>query len=239
VRKDHHSLTRKLKQNNLLKRLALLPVLILAISTFSLGGNLLKARQNSYQPLNAYLVLGGSIMREIYIAQLVKFNPRLPVIISQGSDAPCTFLIFQKEKSQMDNVWLENCANSTFTNFVFSTPILKQWGIKKVGVITSKTHLPRASLLAKILLNSQGIAVDVIAIEEQRGISGNTENKIKTILDVTRSLGWAFVAQFVSLPCFNVTKLTEVDLSYWYRKGFNCEHRGNLVRVRQGRLEDR
>lgn len=228
MEKDNNSLTRKLKQRKLLKRLALLPVIILAISTFSLGGNLLKARHNASQPVNAYLVLGGSIMREIYVAQLVQFNPSIPVIISQGSEAPCIFLIFQRERSPIDNVWLENCANSTFTNFVFSTPILKQWGIKKVGLITSETHLPRASLLSKIILNSQGMAVDVIAIEEQRGISANVESKIKTIVDVTRSLGWAFVAQFVSLPCFNVTKLTEVDLSYWYTKGFSCEHRAQL-----------
>lgn len=228
MKKNKDFLTRKLKLRKILKRLALVPILIFSITTFSLGGNLLKASQNASQPVTAYLVLGGSIMREIYVAQLVHFNPNIPVIISQGSDAPCVFLIFQRERSNMDNVWLENCARSTFTNFVFSTPILKQWGVKKVGVITSETHLPRASLLSRIMLNSQGIALDLNAIEEERGISANVENKLKTIVDVTRSLGWAFVSQFVSLPCLNVTKLTEVDLNYWYKKGFGCERRAKL-----------
>lgn len=221
-------LSTKLRQGKVLKRLIVIPLLIFSFSCFSLGGNLLKAQNNLSQPVSAYLVLGGSILREVYVAQLVKLNPNIPVIISQGSAEPCVFLIFERENSAMDNVWLEKCADSTFTNFVYSIPILKQWGVKKVKIITTDTHLPRAGLLAKILLNAQGIALDLNTIKEERGISANVESPLKTKLDVTRSLGWALISQLISLPCNNIIKLTEVNMEYWYQKGFGCENRANL-----------
>ena len=74
---------------------------------------------NSSKPVDAYFVLGGSITREIYVAKSAKYNPEIPIIISTGSDEPCIFLIFQRERASMDNVWLEQCANSTFENFFF------------------------------------------------------------------------------------------------------------------------
>ena len=181
---------------------------------------------NSLKPVDAYLVLGGSITREIYISKIA--DPNIPIIISKGSDDPCIFYIFQREKVSMDNVWLEKCADSTFGNFFFSIPILKKWGVHKVKVVTSDTHLPRAEIMAKIFLYSQGLALDLETVTEKRGIPGNHENTIKTILDVTRSLLWTLPAQLINPPCNNLVKLSEIDLNWWKNQGFGCEHQGKI-----------
>ena len=178
-------------------------------------------------PVDAFLVLGGSINREIYVAKLAKQSPNIPILISHGSDDPCILLIFQREKASLDNVWLEKCAESTFGNFFFSLPILKSWEVKKVKLITSQTHLPRAKLLANVLLGSQGIAID-LDIAPERGVPGNYESKLKTRVDVTRSLLWALLAQVIQPSCSKLIKLTDVDLATWQKKGFVCERQADL-----------
>ena len=226
--KHKYNLRVKRKIDKALSSLMWGGILIVSLLSFSLLANLLQARQNLSQPVSAYLVLGGSIMREIHTAQLVRLQPDMPVIISTGSDEPCIFFIFEREQANMDNVWLEKCADSTLTNFVFSIPIMKQWGAKKVKVITTETHLPRAFFLSHILLNSQGLAVDLEAIPEQEGVSANVEKDWKTFLDITRSLGWALISQLISVPCDNLIKLTDINLSKWYERGFHCETRAKL-----------
>ena len=70
-------------------------------------------------PSDAFLVLGGSINREIYAAQLAKVYPHTPILISHGSEEPCISLLFQRTNAPISQVWLENCAESTFDNFFF------------------------------------------------------------------------------------------------------------------------
>ncbi|TVP61169.1 MAG: YdcF family protein [Nodularia sp. (in: Bacteria)] len=183
-------------------------------------------------PVDAFFVLGGSIRREIYVTQVTKKYPQVPVLISSGSQAPCIWLIFQREAADLQNVWLENCADSTFENFYYGIPILRQWGVHKVKLVTSPTHLPRAKWMAQILLGAHGIWVEPDIVEEQ-GIPGNYESRLKTGLDVTRSLFWAVFSHIVRPECSNVTRLAEVDMQAWQSRGFQCEHQGgvgNLIR---------
>lgn len=182
---------------------------------------------NQSKPIDAIFVLGGSIRREIYAARLAKQYPKLPILISQGSKDPCIWLIFQREKARLDRVWLEKCANSTFENFFFSTPLLKRWQVRKVKLVTSATHLPRAKYLADILLGAQGIAVE-IETPQEKGVPGNNESSLKTRLDVTRSLIWAFFSQAIYPPCFDVIELSKVNLFVWRQVGFQCERQGRI-----------
>ncbi len=177
--------------------------------------------------VDAFLVLGGSISREIYVAQLVKQYPASKVLISQGSQDPCILLIFQREAAPIDHVWLEHCADSTFDNFYFNIPILRQWGVRKVKLITSSTHLPRAKWMAQILLGAQGIWVEVDTIDEQ-GIPGNQESLLKTGLDLTRSLIWAVLSQRIQPQCSQLKPLTAVDLEAWRQSDFKCEYQGKV-----------
>lgn len=181
----------------------------------------------SSRPVDAFFVLGGSIRREIYIAQTAKQYPQTPILISHGSQDPCIKRIFQREFADLHNVWLEKCANSTFENFYYGVPILRRWGVHKVKLITSPTHLPRAKWMAQILLGAHGIWVDVEIVKET-GVPGNRESGIKTGLDVTRSLLWAGLSQIIQPQCNDVIQLSKVDMSAWQLRGFKCEHQGNL-----------
>jgi uncharacterized SAM-binding protein YcdF (DUF218 family) len=182
----------------------------------------------SSKPVDAFFVLGGSIRREIYVAELAKQYPQVPILISRGSKDPCIWLIFQKEgASQMQNVWLEKCADSTFGNFYYSIPILRHWKVHKVKMITSPTHLPRAKWMAQILFGARGIWVETEAVREQ-GVPGNRESWLKTGLDVTRSLLWAGFSPILQPQCSSVIKLAEVNMDVWQRQGFKCERQGNV-----------
>lgn len=182
----------------------------------------------SQKPVGAILVLGGSITREIHVAELAKQLPSVPILISQGSLDPCILLIFQRSAAPIDKVWLEKCAKSTFGNFYFSLPILKQWQVKKIKLITSATHLPRAIWLAQIILGSHGIWVELEIAAETKGIPANRESFFVTVADVTRGLIWAVVSQFYEPKCTNLIPLSQVDLNVWKMKGFKCERQANL-----------
>lgn len=202
--------------------------LLLAILTATAVPHAIALHAARRGPVDAILVLGGSIRRELYVAELAKTQPQIPILISSGSKNPCIWLIFERSQAPTERVWLENCASSTFGNFYFSCPILEQWNVRKVKVITSPSHLPRAKWLAQIILGAKGIAVEVELVSET-GVPGNQEFWLKTILDVTRSLGWAAIAQFHSPPpCAHLTHLSEVDMDRWYEVGFECEHQANL-----------
>jgi len=183
----------------------------------------------SSQPVDALFVLGGSIQREIYVAIESKKYPNIPILISHGSLQPCIWLLFQREATAFENVWLEDCANSTWENFYYGVPILRRWGVHKVKLITSPTHLPRAQWMAQIILGANGIWVEPDIVQEQ-GIPGNHEFWQKTGLDVTRSLLWGILSQIIQPQCSKVTRLAKVDMEAWHNHGFKCEYQGKLGR---------
>lgn len=179
----------------------------------------------SSKSVDATFVLGGSIRREIYAASLAKENPQIPILISAGSQDPCIIRIFQRQGLAFENVWHEKCANSTFGNFYYGLPILKEWRVRKVRLITSQSHLPRAQWMAQIILGSHGIWVELDIAKEQ-GIPGNSESLFKTGVDVLRSLAWAFLSHITQPQCPDIIKLSDVDLNVWQQQGFKCEHQG-------------
>ncbi|MDA0266432.1 MAG: YdcF family protein [Cyanobacteria bacterium] len=183
--------------------------------------------QGSNRSPEAIVMLGGSIRREIYIADRRSQGFAGPIVISRGSEAPCIYLLFQKIQADLDNTWLENCANSTFDNFRYSLPLLQAWGIRRVQVVTSPSHGPRAGWLARVILGSHGIWVDMDLVAEQ-GVPGNQESRLKTLLDVARGLGWAMLSQIYAPPCPDVTPLAAVDMAQWQAQGFQCEHQSGI-----------
>ena len=224
--RQHHFLIRLKKTNwRSLKLVVFLSLLLLLLNL--LFNIIWKLPHNEKQPIDAFLVLGGSIKREIYVAQLAKQHPDIPILISHGSDDPCIFLIFQREQAPLNRVWLEKCAESTFGNFFFSLPILTRWNIHKVKLITSATHLPRAEWLAKILLGSHGISTE-IDLAKENGVPGNREFVWKTGLDLTRSFFWALGSQVIKPSCSQVNQLLDTDMQMWQDKGFACERQAEL-----------
>jgi len=203
-----------------------LPLVLVAIAAWlaAVGTQLYRHAQ---QPVDAVLVLGGSIRREMFIAEAIAEDNSLPVLISHGSQPPCIRLLFERANAPLDQVWLENCAESTFDNYRYSLPILQRWGAQHIQVVTSPGHLPRAAWLAHVMLGSHGMWVEVQTVAEI-GVPGNVETPLKTVLDVTRSLGWAILSQVYQPQCSDVMALDSVDLAAWIERGFECEQQAGL-----------
>ena len=212
-------------------------IIITTALSVSLAFNVLvKLPRNAQSSADGILVLGGSVSREIYAAKLARQNPQIPILIAKGSPDPCIYWVFERTPASMNNVWLEICSSSTFANFVYGIPILKTWNVHKVKLITSGTHIRRSKWLAKILLGSQGIWVD-LTIAPEKGVPGNTEFLLKTIADLTRSVVWAFLGQVIEPHCSQVYPLNSVDLSLWRDRNFSCERQGGFE-GRQITIED-
>jgi uncharacterized SAM-binding protein YcdF (DUF218 family) len=177
------------------------------------------------QPVGAYLVLGGSIRREIYVAE--HSAPDLPILISAGSADPCVRLLFEAAAADLDRVWLEKCARSTFGNFVYSLPVLKRWRVRRVQLVTSGSQTRRAVWMGRLILGAHQIWVDPLQVPET-GVPGNQESSLKTILDISRSVLWAMVSQVYQPQCREVMPLTQVDLAAWRQRGFKCEHQSGI-----------
>lgn len=203
----------------------LIPVLGLILIIW-LGINWWHLQNSASGKVDAFLVLGGGIYREIYAAQVAIANPTIPILISQGSADPCIWIMFQLQQAPIEKIWLEKCARSTFDNFYFSIPTLKQWGVHKVKLITSQSHTPRALWMAKILLGSQGIWVEPEIIPDVVA-PGNKEENWKTAIDLGRSVGWAVLSQFYHPLCEEIIPLKEVKFTDWQEMGFRCERRKN------------
>lgn len=200
--------------------------LILAL-TLVTGVQTLRALSHRHHPTDGVLVLGGSIRREMYSADYRRSHPQIPILISAGSEPPCIYAIFERNQVSMENVWLEDCAHSTFYNFFYSAPILKRWHIHHLELMTSDSHLPRAIWMAKIILGAQGIWVDANIVPET-GTPGNQETRLKTILDVTRGGLWALISHVYRPSCQTLIHLSEVDLKNWNLQEVSCEHQGQV-----------
>ena len=199
--------------------------LAVAIATLVTFSNLWRFSRG---PTDAYLVLGGSIRREMHMAQLAStFSTPSPILISAGSVDPCIRLLFEQAGAALEQVWLEHCAESTFGNFVYSVPMLERWGAHHVTLVTSGSHTRRAVMLARILFGARGIWVEPLIVDEV-GIPGNQETVLKTTLDISRSLLWAVVAQVHKPTCDRVIPLAAVDLEQWRQQGFKCEHQAGI-----------
>ena len=214
---------RKIVKRVLFTSLSLLMIASLA----ALLSHILLLRSASQKQVDLFFVLGGSIRREIYVSQLAKQFPNTRILISTGSDDPCIFKLFEQINAPTEQVWLEKCADSTFGNFFFSLPLLKQWQINHVKLITSASHLPRAKWMGQILLGTHGIWMEVDVVEET-GTPGNQESPLKTVLDLIRALLWAIASQGLDPSCQKIVALENIDLLEWCREGFSCEHQGNV-----------
>ncbi|MEB3229547.1 MAG: ElyC/SanA/YdcF family protein [Leptolyngbyaceae bacterium] len=182
---------------------------------------------HAQQPVDAILVLGGSIKRELHVAETVAQGNDLPILISQGAKPPCVRIIFDRIAAPLNQVWLETCADSTFDNYRYSLSVLQQWGSHHIQVVTSASHLPRAKWLGRIMLGSHGIWVDMDIVPE-KGVPANVENPIKTGLDVGRSLLWAIASQLYNPACSQVFSLQSVNLAEWLDQDFTCEHQADI-----------
>ena len=174
----------------------------------------------------AYLVLGGSAVREVYATKLKKAHPDSPVLISSGSPVPCLYLMWKKNSAPMSKVWTERCSTNTFENFVYSLPLLERWGVRKVFLVSDYPQLDRAMPIANILFTSHGMAVQAEVVPQY--ITTDRKSKLEIYGLALMSVGWALVSQVYQPVCGHVTRLSEVNMDYWYEHGFHCEQQTGI-----------
>ncbi len=220
-------LIRRLRQRSLWRQIIRVVLGLIVALTLLSAVQGLRALNHRNQPTDGVLVLGGSIRREMYSADYARSHPQIPILISAGSAPPCVYIIFERNHAPMNQVWLEDCAHSTFYNFFYSLPILKRWQVHHVQLITSASHLPRAIWMARLLLGAQGIWVEPNIVPEI-GIPGNQETRLKTILDMTRAGLWTLISHIYRPPCEAIVHLSEVNLDQWDPQQFHCEHQGQV-----------
>jgi uncharacterized SAM-binding protein YcdF (DUF218 family) len=127
----------------------------------------------------------------------------------------------------VEDIWLENCAQSTFDNYRYSVSTLKRWGSRHVRVVTSPSHLPRAEWLGRLMLGSHGLWIEMQLVSET-GRPGNREYRLKTIADVGRAIAWAILSQVHTPTCKELTPLTAVTLPQSEQVGVKCERQANF-----------
>lgn len=225
---SHHSSKHSVFRRRLFQKVLLIVLgILLMVSSVRLIHQVMALPSAAQQPVDTFFVLGGSIKREIFVSQLATQSPNTRILISTGSDDPCILKLFERNRSPVEQVWLEKCADSTLGNFVFSQPLLSRWKARHIQLITSKSHLPRALWMAQIILGAHGIWVEPQLVPES-GVPGNRESMIKTGLDLTRAVIWALVSQFVQPSCSNVVHLQDINLQQWCEDGFSCEYQGKI-----------
>lgn len=219
---------RQKSQRYLIIKIVLIILIILLVGLLGKVVSQVRELPNAaQQPIDTFFVLGGSIQREMYVAQLAKQYPNVRILISTGADDPCIFKLFERNESPMEQVWLEKCAKNTFGNFYYSQPLLTGWNSHHIKLITSKSHLPRAKWMGQIILGAHGIWVDVDLVQE-KGVPGNRESWLKTGLDVTRSTFWALASQVVQPPCPHLIQLKNINLKQWCNQKFRCEYQSGI-----------
>ena len=115
--------------------------------------------------------INGAGDRVLYAARIYKEGKAAHILLSGGeitwmkatSSTPADEMaeILQSLGVPKEALWLENKSQNTHENAVFSKVILDEKGIKKILLVTSATHMPRAvALFQKLGLEVIPLPVD-------------------------------------------------------------------------------
>ncbi|CAL1173615.1 unnamed protein product [Cladocopium goreaui] len=114
----------------------------------------------------AILLLGGEPDRDSYAAQLsFEFHPPLEVFASSPSSGALERL---SAVDRINKLVLSYEALDTVTNFSTMIPRLQEAGVKKVLLVTSSYHMPRARAIAGVMLGASGIDFEAREVESTK-----------------------------------------------------------------------
>ncbi|MBE9078445.1 YdcF family protein [Romeria aff. gracilis LEGE 07310] len=140
------------------------------------------------------LVLGGAPEREQFAAEFAKAHPNVEIWISSGSNPEYTEWIFNQAQIPTSQWRLDYSAVDTVTNFTTLIDELKAEQVEAVYLITSDYHMRRASVVARIVLGSQGIYFKPVAVPTQAA-PNRPETLVREFRDGARSLLWVFTGK--------------------------------------------
>ncbi len=134
----------------------------------------------------AILTLGGGLDRERFTAKFAQKYPQLNIWISSGRPAAEARDIFQTANISNSRIHLDYRAVDTVTNFTTLVGDFKSHHIQHLYLITSAFHMPRAKIIATLVLGSQGITFTPVSIPSPQP----RESIVRILRDSGRSLLW-------------------------------------------------
>ncbi len=139
-----------------------------------------------FQAPQALLVLGGWLDREHFSAKFALQHPQLPIWVSGGSNREYSEWVFTEAGVDLGRVHLDYRAVDTVTNFTTLVDTFQSLGISNIYLITSDEHMPRALVIATIVLGSRGIGFKPVISPSNRP----PEPIDKIVRDGLRALMW-------------------------------------------------
>jgi len=130
--------------------------------------------------------LGGGSDRERFTAEFAQNHPNLDIWVSSGSKPAEALTIFQAVAIPTNRIHLDYRAVDTVTNFTTLVADFKRHHIQHLYLITSAFHLPRAKIIATLVLGSQGITFTPVSIPSPKP----RESIVPILRDSVRSLFW-------------------------------------------------
>lgn len=130
--------------------------------------------------------LGGGSDRERFTAEFAQNHPNLDIWVSSGSKPAEALTIFQAVAIPTNRIHLDYRAVDTVTNFTTLVADFKRHQIQHIYLITSAFHLPRAKIIATLVLGSQGITFTPVSIPSPQP----RESIVRILRDSVRSLFW-------------------------------------------------
>ena len=134
----------------------------------------------------AILTLGGGIDREKFTAQFAQAHPSLEIWVSSGTNPEKAQAVFRAANISDEQVHLDRRAVDTVTNFTSLVADFRNRGIQHIYLITSDFHMPRAKIIATIVLGVWGIAFTPISIPTNKP----PESWLHILRDCVRALLW-------------------------------------------------
>lgn len=166
-----------------------LAAFLIGISLLLFGSIFVKLRLAARRaPLpEAILVLGGGTDREKAAAQIAAAYPAIEVWVSTGDGRPgVVYTIFEEVGVQKSRVHLDFRATDTVTNFTTLVADFQQRDIQHLYLITSDFHMPRATVIAILVLGHSGITFTPIPTSTAMP----QESWLRIARDGGRSLLW-------------------------------------------------
>lgn len=150
--------------------------------------------QHPVQPPQLILVAGGFEYRERHAARLAREHD-LPVLVSGGLSADYGRALFVEEGVQGPQLSRDDQASDTLENFTTLLAELKQRQVRHLLLVTGVDHMPRASLVGRIVAGSRGIQVTPAPVDCAE--SCVWESPLKVAADGLRAVIWVVSGQDV------------------------------------------
>ena len=139
----------------------------------------------------AILTLGGGGDREPFTAHFAKHYPSLEIWVSSGQPPEQARPIFQSVGIPDTRVHFDRRAVDTVTNFTSLVDDFQKRQFQHLYLITSDFHMPRAKVIATLVLGSRGIAFTPIAIPTNQP----KESWQHILRDCSRAFVWIFTGR--------------------------------------------